>query len=151
MNNKSDQKPNFIEYSTGGGVVIDRGRILLLERPSRQEIRLPKGHIEDGESPEDAGLRETSEESGYSDLKIEYSLGHRLVEFDYNDHHYRRDEHYFLMSLHSNHKRPRPPEDEAGFNVMWLPWELAITTLTYPSEQAVVQEAIDYLEEIGQL
>ena len=145
--NKSNQQANLIEYSTGGGVVVDQGRVLLLERPSRQEIRLPKGHIEEGETAEAAGLRETSEEAGYSDLQIDHDLGYKLVEFDYKEHHYRRTEHYFLMSLHSNQKIIRPPRDEADFNVMWLPLELAVTALTYPAEQAVVQQVIERLKD----
>jgi len=142
---KKDKQQKQIEYKTGGGVVVDHGRVLLLERPSRQEIRLPKGHIEIGETPENAGLRETAEESGYCDLQIEHDLGHRLVEFDYENDHYRRTEYYFLMRLLSKRKQPRPPEDEVGFNILWLPMALALEALTYPAEQDVLQRAIDYL------
>ena len=36
-------------YLAAGGVVIHDGRMLVLDRPSRGEVRLPKGHIEGGE------------------------------------------------------------------------------------------------------
>ena len=50
-------------YETGGGVVVHEGKVLLLDRPKRGEVRLPKGHIDPGETPEMTALRETTEES----------------------------------------------------------------------------------------
>ena len=57
-------------YQTAGGVVIYQQQMLLLDRPARQEVRLPKGHIDPGETPAITALRETREESGYVDLTI---------------------------------------------------------------------------------
>ena len=37
-------------YNAAGGVVIHEGRMLLLDRSTRNEMRLPKGHVEAGES-----------------------------------------------------------------------------------------------------
>ena len=55
-------------YRSAGGVVIqqnvveglapERAYVLLLDRPGRDEIRLPKGHIDPGESAETAALPE---------------------------------------------------------------------------------------------
>ena len=36
-------------YAAAGGVVVDGDRMLVLERPERNEVRLPKGHVEPGE------------------------------------------------------------------------------------------------------
>ncbi|MFN2114867.1 MAG: NUDIX domain-containing protein, partial [Anaerolineae bacterium] len=81
-----------LRYAAAGGVVVDGGRVLLLDRPSRGEVRLPKGHIEPDESSADAALRETAEESGYGDLRIEADLGNQLVSFEYEGQRYLRDE-----------------------------------------------------------
>src|SRR5690349_21122258 len=99
--------PEIHRYSAAGGVVIHRGQMLLLDRPGRQEIRLPKGHIEPGETPEVTALREVTEESGYNDLKIVTALGSQVVEFDHQGRHVIRTEYYFLMNLVSDQQAAR--------------------------------------------
>ena len=74
-----------VRYAAAGGVVVQRDvlqglpaaetHLLLLDRPRRAEVRLPKGHIDPGESAEEAALRETCEESGYCDLDVLADLG----------------------------------------------------------------------------
>jgi 8-oxo-dGTP pyrophosphatase MutT (NUDIX family) len=131
-----------IEYTTGGGVVLHNGKMLLLERPARGEIRLPKGHIDPGETAAEAALREVAEETGYGDLEIIHDLGVRLVEFEYQGDHYRRHEHYFVMRLRSAQQVTRAPEDEAQFRVWWAPQASAPGALTFEAEQAVAQAAL---------
>ena len=80
-----------IRYKSAGGIVVQKGileqrppaetLLLLLDRPSRAEVRLPKGHIDPGESAEEAALRETGEETGYGDLHVLADLGCRTVKF----------------------------------------------------------------------
>jgi len=65
-----------VTYVAAGGVVIHEGQVLLLDRPGRGEVRLPKGHVEPGEEPAEAALREVREEAGYADLAILADLGH---------------------------------------------------------------------------
>jgi 8-oxo-dGTP pyrophosphatase MutT (NUDIX family) len=132
----------LIEYAAAGGVIIRDGRMLLLERPTRNEIRLPKGHIEPGEIPETTALRETTEETGYNELNIVATLGCHLVEFDYQEDHYRRTEYYFLMHITGDLQAARPAKDEAEFRVFWAPLTQAAKLLTYASEQYMAQQAI---------
>ncbi len=116
--------------------------MLLLDRPSRNEVRLPKGHMEPGESPAEAALRETQEETGYGQLEIWDDLGCQQVEFDYRGNHYIRTEHYFLMRLAGPHRVPRPPDDQADFTPIWVPLEEAVARLTFDSEKAMAERAI---------
>ena len=51
-----------------GGVVITDGKIVSITRHNIPD--LPKGHIEKGESPEQAALREVEEETGIGKLHI---------------------------------------------------------------------------------
>ena len=130
-------------YHAAGGVVIHQDRMLLLERPARNELRLPKGHVEEGESVTMAALRETSEESGYADLSLSADLGSQVVEFEYKDNHVVRTEHYFLLKLVSERCIQRSAQDEAQFRPVWLPLGEAPEQLTFPAEQQVARRAIE--------
>jgi ADP-ribose pyrophosphatase YjhB (NUDIX family) len=129
-------------YHAAGGVVINGDRLLLLDRPHRGEVRLPKGHVEEGESAESAALRETAEESGYADLAILADLGEQVVEFDHKGQHVIRHERYFLMRLQSDHPYPRSEKDAAQFFVLWVTPTEAVDLLTYEPEKAIVRRAI---------
>ncbi len=133
---------NLIRYKTGGGIVIDADLVLLLDRPGRREVRLPKGHIDPGETPAETALRETAEETGYSDLEILEDLGAAEVTFRYKERQYLRTEHYFLMRLRSREQVPRPPSDQAQFQPIWRSFEEALGMLTFKAERLVLSKAI---------
>lgn len=130
-----------IRYESAGGIIIQDGRMLILDRPSRGEKRLPKGHIEPGERPVAAALRETQEETGFTDLAILADLGSQVVEFDYAGDHYVRTEHYYLMTLESSRREPRNPKDAAQFKPEWIAAETAQRVLTFPAEQESARRA----------
>jgi len=139
-------------YRAAGGVVLDaRGRVLLIERDVVRdgavihEVRLPKGHIDPGETGEQAALRETCEETGYCCLEIAADLGEHRVEYDYNGKHYVRDERFYLMRLTSNEWRApdvNPKSEESLFSVKWAN-NLADAEhlLTYDAEKRVAARA----------
>ncbi|RIK55264.1 MAG: hypothetical protein DCC57_05670 [Chloroflexi bacterium] len=132
----------LIEYVAAGGIIIHDEQMLLLDRPSRDEIRLPKGHVEQGESDADAALRETIEETGLAGLAVVADLGTQVVEFDYQGDHYRRTEHYYLMAKVGDETLPRSPKDAADFQPFWARLEDVLLLLTYPGEQSVARKAI---------
>ena len=136
-------------YAAAGGVVVHDGCMLLLERPERGEVRLPKGHIEPGEAAAETAVRETAEESGFDDLDIVADLGTQVVEYDYKGDHYIRQETYFLLRLCSDHEAPRSPKDEAQFIRIWVPLATAPEHLTYAAEQEVARRAIAVVERLG--
>ena len=55
-----------------GGIVTSEGQFLMIERNGIPD--LPKGHIEAGESPETAAMREVEEETGIGSLEIVRAL-----------------------------------------------------------------------------
>ena len=61
---------------SAGGVVFNReiGKVLLI-KDSYGRWALPKGHVEKGETSEQAALREISEETGLEQLKALAKLG----------------------------------------------------------------------------
>jgi 8-oxo-dGTP pyrophosphatase MutT (NUDIX family) len=129
-----------VRYRAAGGVVIDGDQILVLLRPSRDEIRLPKGHVEQGETPYETALREIREESGYADLAIVADLGHQTVEFTYKGDHVIRDEQYFAICLRSERQVERKAKEQQ-FTPAWMSWERALEALTFEAEREWVRRA----------
>lgn len=127
-------------YSAAGGVVVCQDQILVLQRPSREEVRLPKGRIEPGESPQTTALREVYEESGYADPEIQADLGAQIVTFEHNQRRVLRVERYFLMELSDSH-RPGSSNGEEQFDPVWLSWDQALATLTFEAEREWVRRA----------
>ncbi len=133
-------------YRSAGGVVTDQvgQQVLVLVRPKRlgpdgrPEVRLPKGHIQAGESREACALREVGEESGYVALDILADLGDQQVEFDWQAQHIIREEAYFLLRLRAD-ASPSGARGEAQFEVEWLPWSRALVRLTFESERDAVE------------
>lgn len=138
------------QYDAAGGVVIDCGRMLLLDRPTRREVRLPKGHVDPGETPMQAALRETAEESGYGDLEIVSDLGYQVVKFNFQGDDFIRTEHYYLMRLSSERTVRRSRKDEAQFSPVWTPLEEAVQRLTFEAEQQFARRAIDAHQRLAQ-
>jgi 8-oxo-dGTP pyrophosphatase MutT (NUDIX family) len=136
-------------YAAAGGVVIREGRMLLLDRPDRGEVRLPKGHIDSGEAAAETAVRETAEESGYDDLAIVADLGTQVVEFDYKGDHYIRQETYYLLRLRSDRTAIRSRKDETQFFPVWVPLAEAPEQLTYAAEQEFARRAIRAYEGLG--
>ena len=60
---------------TAGGVVINRQGSVLLVNQRGTTWSLPKGHVEPGEAPLAAAVREIREESGITALEFQSTLG----------------------------------------------------------------------------
>jgi 8-oxo-dGTP pyrophosphatase MutT (NUDIX family) len=144
-------------YRAAGGVLCDdAGRVLIIERSiwredgCRHEVRLPKGHVEEGETDAQAALREVCEETGYCGIEITIDLGEAVTEFVWDDTLVRRNEHYYLMRL--TDPAPGPPRfdsptaEEARFVPRWMAsLAEAEGELTYDSERSFVTRALSAL------
>lgn len=142
------KSPVRISYTASGGVLTNAEgtHILLLIRPERDEVRLPKGHIESEESLTDAALREVAEEAGYDDIEIIADLGEQMVAFPLGDKIVQRIEHYFLLRARTPHQIERPQADAQQFFTIWVPWEEASTHLTFEAEQEWICRARRVME-----
>ncbi|MFN2109367.1 MAG: NUDIX domain-containing protein [Anaerolineae bacterium] len=141
--------PAHISYTASGGVLTNVAgtHVLLLIRPERDEVRLPKGHVEPEETLTDAALREVAEETGYDDLEIIADLGEQLVAFPLEGKVVRRTEHYFLMHARTLHQTDRPQPDVQQFFTIWVPWDEAPTHLTFEAEQVWLRRAQQAMEQ----
>ncbi len=106
-------------HVTGSAVVLDpRGRVLL-HRHKRLGLWLqPGGHLDPGESPAEAAMRETREETGV--VASHPASGPRLVHVDVHEGprgHVHLDLRYLLLA--DGHQRPDPGHGESP-DVAWL-------------------------------
>jgi 8-oxo-dGTP pyrophosphatase MutT (NUDIX family) len=110
-------------HVTASAIVTGR-RGVVLHRHKRMGIWLqPGGHIEPGETPEDAALREVLEETGLA--LIHPSTGPRLVHVDVHaapKGHTHLDLRYLLEAGDAD---PAPPAGESQ-DVHWFSWDEAI-------------------------
>jgi ADP-ribose pyrophosphatase YjhB (NUDIX family) len=143
-------------HRTAGGVVVNgAGQILVIERDVERdgrmvhEVRLPKGHIDPGETAEQAAMREVGEESGYWAVEIIGDLGQATSEFEFRGKHHIREERYFLMRLtRPDREAPRPTgKEEALFAPAWLALADAESRQTFPGEAEFVRRARALLEQ----
>jgi 8-oxo-dGTP pyrophosphatase MutT (NUDIX family) len=131
-----------VRYASAGGVVVRGDQVLLVRKKLMPEIRLPKGHIEPGESRAAAALREVAEETGYTRLRIIADLGRLENSFRKPDGVFvTRDESFFLMELEDETRSPQPPADKARFEIMWVPLEEAERLLTFEAEREFLRRA----------
>ena len=122
-------------------------RTVLREGIPVYELRLPKGHIDPGETAEHAALREVGEESGYWKVEVTADLGLSHSSFRRDGVQYERDERYFLMRLIKEaRENPQPvSEEEALFEPQWLDPAEALSRLTFPTEKEFAARALNIL------
>ncbi len=152
QNPNSDGEP---EEVSAGGVVLRklsaRPEVILAEQldwnTKARNVRLPKGHLEAGETLEEAALREVEEEVGVR-ARVLQRLRPVYYAFWHEGEQRRVPKvvHYFLMEHTEGVARPADGEMERTF---WCRLEDAAAQLTFPSERVVVEEAQQLLASGG--
>jgi 8-oxo-dGTP pyrophosphatase MutT (NUDIX family) len=100
-------------HESAGAVVMITGRCLALRRADRDEWVLPKGHLEDGERPEDAAIREVREETGL-EIEVLAPLGMTRYEFGSRREHHKQVRWFLARTVGGQLKT------EARFAQAWL-------------------------------
>lgn len=137
-------------YAAAGGLLERNGQLLLLHKHLKDEYVLPKGHIEPGESKEDAAVRETREETGFTNVEILADLGTLRAEFDLDGVHYLRDETYYLMRLVDETRNITSDHDDAehdqtAFRQLWVPAAEAADRLSFEPARTFARRATEWL------
>lgn len=100
-----------------GGVVTNRdGKVLFIYRNGKWD--LPKGKLEKGENLEECALRETAEETGVKDLKIENFLKTTYHVFRKNGKYKLKEVHWYAMTTPYDGKL-KGQENEGIVRVKW--------------------------------
>lgn len=108
----------FTEVGAAGGLVRNSsGKFLFIERRGKWD--LPKGHIEEGEQPEECAIREVSEECGISGHKIIKQLIPSFHTYSWEGISYLKKTHWFLMD-YAGDMTATPQTEEDITRVMWM-------------------------------
>ena len=135
-----------VDEVSAGGLVVDstgtRG-LLIARRDQKDQTRLiwslPKGHIEAGETPEIAALREVAEENGITS-EIARSLGVIDFWFMASGKRIHKTVHHFLFKEVGGSLKPQVTEVD---DVAWIPLEEIVTKLAYPDEKKLIARSGD--------
>ena len=115
--------------------------LFLLIRDSYRNWGFPKGHLEDGETPAEAALRETREETGLEQLHVQGPI--RIIDwhFRFRGRHIHKYCHFFL--LESPDGDAAPQADEGITACRWCTLDEALETLSYDNARGVLKRAGD--------
>ena len=138
-----------IETSAGGVIYRWRGEIphILLIRDGYHHWGLPKGHLEEGETPDAAALREAEEETGLGHLV----LGPRLQTIDWffraRGRLIHKYCHFYLMESPTGDTCPQAEEGITACR--WVPLPEALTQISYDNAREVLRRAARELGWLG--
>lgn len=113
-------------------------------RAGRLEWCLPKGHIEAGETPEQAAVREVAEETGISGEIIQ-SLGVIDYWFTGDDRRVHKKVHHYLLEAKSGTITVENDPDHEAEVADWIPITELSTRLAFPNERKMALAAIELL------
>jgi 8-oxo-dGTP pyrophosphatase MutT (NUDIX family) len=128
--------------TSAGGVVFrleDGEPVFLLIRDSYQNWGFPKGHLEDGESPEIAAVREVREETGLDALDVHGAIETIDWHFRFRGRLIHKVCHFFLMR--TEHAATQPQRAEGITACKWAPIAEAIRLISYANAREVLQRA----------
>jgi 8-oxo-dGTP pyrophosphatase MutT (NUDIX family) len=139
---KRNGAPNARLETSSGGVVYrmyDNGPRFLLIRDPYENWGLPKGHLEGGETPLQAAVREVAEETGLCELRVVDQLP--TIDWFFRDHGklVHKFCHFFLIECCNGD--PVPQLDEGISECIWRELEEALTTVTYANAREVLRVA----------
>jgi len=129
---------------SAGGIVAREGELLLIATAGGKRWQLPKGHLEPGESSEQAAIREVREETGVSGRVVAPLEGIDYWFAEPGGRRIRKHVDYYLLAYLEGSERDFDAHevDEAR----WFPAAEAVVRLTHANERRVVQQALRLLD-----
>ena len=131
----------MIEATSCGGVVIFRGKILVLYKNYKNKYEgwvLPKGTVEPGEEHKETALREVKEESG-ADAEIMKYVGKSRYSFNVVSDVVEKEVHWYLMMADSYYSKPQ--REEYFLDSGYYKFHVAYHLLKFSNEKQILDRA----------
>jgi ADP-ribose pyrophosphatase YjhB (NUDIX family) len=137
----------MIEAISCGGVVIHRGKILVLFKRIKNKYEgwvLPKGTVEQGEEFKETAAREVLEESGVKGKIINY-VGQSQYNFTVPEGVVNKSVHWYLMKADSYYSKPQ--REEFFVDSGYYKFHEAYHLLKFDNEKEILEKAYNmYLD-----
>ena len=115
--------------------------LFLLIRDSYRNWGFPKGHLETGEAPEAAALREVTEETGLAAVELRGAIETIDWYFRFRGRLIHKVCHFYLMESTSAETCPQRAEGITACR--WAPFEDAVQLTSYANAREVLKRAHD--------
>ncbi|MCX8189764.1 MAG: NUDIX domain-containing protein [Candidatus Diapherotrites archaeon] len=137
------------EKSAGAIVFFDsKPRVFLVLHYAKGHWDFPKGHVEKGESEQEAMLRELLEETGISDFEIICGFRKRIsYSFIEKGQVVKKEVIFFLVE--SKTKEVYLSDEHIGYE--WLSCKKALEKITFSNSAEVLKKANIFLDRLGKI
>jgi 8-oxo-dGTP pyrophosphatase MutT (NUDIX family) len=130
------------EFSAGGVIIKKEGSAIkvLLIKDRFGHWTWPKGHLEKGETPEEAALREIAEETGLSSAVIISKIGEQKYDFSRKDVNIHKVVDIFLVEATGDEKLEAELEEIR--EAKWFGPEAAVKAIEYEGSKEMLSKGI---------
>lgn len=137
------------EVSAGGVVyrACEGGPLFLLIRDSYRNWGFPKGHVEAGELPDAAAVREVAEETGLAVVVLRGAIETIDWHFRFRGRLIHKVCYFYLMETASEATCPQVAEGITACR--WVPFDEAVSLVSYANARMVLQRARDMVAGTG--
>ena len=135
-------RPRARRETSAGGVVYrlaDGRPLFLLIRDSYRNWGFPKGHLEPGEAPDAAALREVREETGLASLDLRGAITTIDWYFRFRGRLIHKVCHFFLMETEDEATSPQVAEGITACR--WAAFDEAVEIISYANAREVLRRA----------
>jgi 8-oxo-dGTP pyrophosphatase MutT (NUDIX family) len=150
---KTTRREPVEREESAGGIVLRRSKnrlaIAMMKDPYGKWT-FPKGHVEEGESLEEAAARETLEELGLEQIRLIEELGKIDIwfrdQFNKKGKLIHKDIHFFLFETPGNANLHPDPEQHA-LDAKWIPIGSVMKQSSYPDMVPILKLALSFIRE----